>query len=151
MTAAFPPSRSEGYSVMRRSRQPLLPTRDERRPRVRRIAELLKRELAAVIEQELHDPRVTRLTLTAVDVAPDLSHAKVYITQLGGAAQAAATVAALNRAGGFLRRTLSRRLTLRVIPELRFGYDASVEKGAEVSRLIDRALAEDRAKESGDD
>ena len=115
--------------------------------RTRRIAELLQRELAGVIQRELHDPRIGQLTLTSVDVAPDLSHAKVYITQLSGIARAPETLKVLNKAAGFLRHALRERVELRVIPQLRFMYDESVEKGAAISSLIDRALAQDRDKE----
>ena len=111
--------------------------------RTRRIAELLQRELAVLIPRELGDPRLSQLTLTGVDVAPDLSHAKVYITQLSGVANAPATLAALNGAAGFLRHALRGRLDLRIIPELRFLYDESVERGAEISRLLERARTGD--------
>ncbi|MHB8256502.1 MAG: 30S ribosome-binding factor RbfA [Acidiferrobacterales bacterium] len=111
--------------------------------RTRRIAELLQRELAVLIPRELGDPRLAQLTLTGVDVAPDLSHAKVYITQLSGVANAPATLAVLNGAAGFLRHALRSRLDLRIIPELRFLYDESVERGAEISRLLERARTGD--------
>lgn len=110
--------------------------------RTRRIAELLQRELAVLITRELNDPRLSHVTLTGVDVAPDLSHAKVYITQLSGVGNAPVTLSVLNGAAGFLRHSLRGRLDLRVIPELRFMYDESVERGAEIARLIERARAE---------
>jgi ribosome-binding factor A len=116
--------------------------------RTRRIAELLQRELADLLHREVHDPRVGPVTLTSVDVAPDLSHAKVYITQLSGVEHAPATLKALNNAAGFLRHALRDRIDLRVIPQLRFLYDESVEKGAAISSLIDRAMAQDRGDKS---
>jgi len=109
-----------------------------------RIAELLQRELSATIVRELSDPRVGRLTITSVDVAPDMSHAKVFITHLSGVSDAPQTVAALNHAAGFLRNALRDRVQLRIIPELRFVYDESVEKGVALSHLIDRAVGKDR-------
>ncbi len=112
--------------------------------RPRRIAALLKRELASLIRLELNDPRSSKATLTGVDVAPDLSHAKVYITHLAGQEHAREIVAGLNKAEGFLRRRLAERVKLRVMPELRFLYDESVEKGMAISALIDRARAKDR-------
>lgn len=115
--------------------------------RTRRIAELLQRELADLIRRELHDPRVTQVTLTSVDVSSDLSHAKVYITQLTGLQQATETLKVLNKASGFLRHALRDRVLLRVIPQLHFHYDESVEEGAKISSLIDRAMAQDRDKE----
>lgn len=117
-------------------------SKDRNRPR--RIGELIRRELVEVIERELNDPRVARLTITAVDVAPDLSHAKIYFTQLGGTRVGAGTARALNQAARFLRGAIARRVRLRTVPEFRFQYDISVEKGMAVSELIDRAIAEDR-------
>ncbi len=112
--------------------------------RTLRIAELLQRELSMVIARELSDPRVGRLTITSVDVAPDLSHAKVFITHLSGVGDASQTVAALNHAAGFLRNALKGRVQLRIIPGLRFVYDESVEKGVALTHLIDQAVGKDR-------
>lgn len=116
--------------------------KDTNRPR--RIAELVKRELAGLIPRELDDPRAHHITLTYAEVSPDLAHARVYFTLLAGAAEAAPAAAALNRAAGFLRHALAERLRLRVVPELRFEFDSSVERGDRLTRLIDRAISEDR-------
>ncbi|BAU48946.1 ribosome-binding factor A [Sulfurifustis variabilis] len=116
--------------------------KDGNRPR--RIAELIKRELAALIPRELDDPRAHHVTLTYAEVSPDLGHARVYFTLLAGEAEAGPVAAALNRASGFLRRALADRLRLRVVPELRFEFDRSVERGDRLTRLIDRAISEDR-------
>jgi len=110
--------------------------------RTRKIGELLQRELASLIPRELDDPRAAHATLTAVDVAPDLSHAKVYVTFLGGAEEAKSAVAALNHAAGFLRHVLRERVILRHVPELRFVYDESVERGDTIERLLAKARAE---------
>jgi len=110
--------------------------------RTRKIGELLQRELAVLIARELHDPRVTQVTLTAVDVAPDMSHAKVFITHLGGEEAALKAVAGLNHAAGFLRHALSERVILRQVPALRFVYDESVERGDNIERLLARARRE---------
>ncbi len=111
--------------------------------RVHRISALLMRELAALIQQDIQDPRAARATLTAVDVAPDLSHAKVFVTHLEGKEHAREIVTALNRASGFLRHRIAGRVELRVVPQLRFVYDESVEKGVALSALIDKARAGD--------
>ncbi len=110
--------------------------------RTRKIGELLQRELATIIPREMGDPRAAQATLTAVDVAPDLSHAKVYFTVLGGQAQARKVITALNSASAFLRHRLRERVILRHIPELRFFYDASVEQGDTIERLLARARGE---------
>lgn len=105
--------------------------------RAERVAELLQRELAALISQELKDPAVGMVTVTAVRLSRDLGHAKVYVTTMGARAEEEEVARRLNRAVGFLRRELSRRLTLRGTPQLRFVYDHSVERGMALSRLID--------------
>jgi ribosome-binding factor A len=115
--------------------------------RTRKIGELLQRELAVLIARELNDPRVTQVTLTAVDVAPDMSHAKVFITHLGGEEAALKAVAGLNHAAGFLRHVLSERVILRQVPALRFVYDESVERGDNIERLLARARREQDDKD----
>jgi len=115
--------------------------------RPQRIAELLKRELAMLIPQTVRDPHVGRVTLTYADVAPDMSHAKIYFTLLGDVSKVKETQRALNHAAGFLRHELRGRVILRSIPQLRFVYDESIERGARLTGLIDRAIAEDKPKD----
>jgi ribosome-binding factor A len=106
-----------------------------------RVADQIQRELAEIIRTELKDPRVAMITLTGVEVTPDYAHAKVFFTLMGDEAQRAATDIGLKQAGGFLRSALARRIKLHSIPQLHFVYDASVERGFELSRLIDEAMA----------
>jgi ribosome-binding factor A len=111
-------------------------------PRSRRIGEQIQRELSDVIRLELKDPRVSGLvTITEVEVSQDQSHAKVFFTILGDAAKVDETAAGLKRAGGFLRTQLAQRMKLRTVPQLEFKYDASVERGMKLTRLIDEAVA----------
>lgn len=126
--------------------------------RTRRIGEQMQRELADLLRTEVKDPRVERVTVSEVNVAGDLSSARIYVTRLGGDPEAVAeAVTALRGAAGFLRRELARRIRLRTIPELRFLEDTSFDRGAHLSKLIDDAVAEDRAHasdstpEGGDD
>jgi ribosome-binding factor A len=114
--------------------------------RLSRIAEQIQRELAELIRLELRDPRVRLVTLTGVDLARDQSHAKIHFTVLGPPEEVAACLEALNRAAGFLRSELSRRLTTRKVPDLHFAYDESIERGVRLSRLIDDAVATEGAK-----
>lgn len=110
-------------------------------PRSRRIAEQIQRELAELIRLELKDPRVSGIvTITDVEVSLDQSHAKVFFTQLGDAGKIEETTAGLKRAAGFLRSQLAQRMKLRTIPQLDFKYDASVERGMKLTRLIDEAV-----------
>lgn len=121
--------------------------------RTLRVAEQIQRDLADIIRLELKDPRVGMVTLTEVDVAPDYKHAKVYFTLIGDAEQVAAAGAGLTHAAGFLRHELGRRIQLRIIPQLTFAYDDSVERGVRLSRLIDEAIGADASgkKKSGSD
>ena len=110
-------------------------------PRTRRVAELLQRELSALIRDRLKDPEVGMVTISDVEVSRDLAHARVYFTLLGGEAEREKTREALQRAAGFLRRELGRELHLRTIPQLRFIYDDTMDRGNRVSALIDQALS----------
>ncbi|MDY6979504.1 MAG: 30S ribosome-binding factor RbfA [Pseudomonadota bacterium] len=116
--------------------------------RTRRIGEQMQRELATLIQQEIQDPRLGMVTVSAVEVSRDLAHAKVFITVLDDQQQdIAASLEVLNRAGGFLRHELGRRMTLRTVPALRFVYDESMARGNELSRLIDEAVKSDKQRD----
>lgn len=106
-----------------------------------RVAEQIRRELAELIRLELKDPRVRWVTLTDVEATPDYAHAKVFYTTLSEAQDAREIEQGLRRSASFLRRELGRRIKLHHIPELHFVYDASVEHGRKLSRLIDEAVA----------
>lgn len=110
--------------------------------RSRRVGEQMQRELAELIRDQVKDPRVGMVTVSGVEVSRDLAHAKVFFTVLGSEPDESA--AGLNRAAGFLRSQLSRRMTLRSVPQLHFAYDDSVVRGNELSSLIDQAVSADR-------
>lgn len=118
--------------------------------RAARIGDQIQRDLSELIRLEVKDPRVSLITVSAVDVSRDLSHAKVFVTSLAPNQEPAEVTAALQRAAGFLRTQLSRSLRLRVIPQLQFVYDASIERGIHLSQLIDQAVAEDQARPHDD-
>lgn len=99
--------------------------------------------------REMKDPRVIGVTFTAVDVTTDLEHAKVWFTVYGADQEAARK--GLASAAGFLRSELAQRMSLRTVPKLSFVYDASVERGAHLSELIDQAVAEDRKHHHDDE
>ncbi|WP_454781300.1 30S ribosome-binding factor RbfA [Legionella sp. WA2022007384] len=104
--------------------------------RTDRVAEMIQRKLAQIIPMEVKDPRLTGfVTISAVKVAADLGHAKVYFTVLNDDKETAATI--LNAAASYLRSALARSITLRTVPQLHFVYDESIEYGQRLSRLID--------------
>jgi ribosome-binding factor A len=113
--------------------------------RTQRIGDQMQRELAQLIRREIKDPRVGLVTITAVEVSRDVSHAKIFITVMGqdSAADIAQNLKVLNDASGFLRMQLGRSMQLRNVPQLHFHFDASVSRGAHLSALIERAVAED--------
>lgn len=120
--------------------------------RTQRIGDQMQRELALLIQREVKDPRLGLVTITAVEVARDLSHAKVFITVMGqddNAEVIKQNTSILNDAAGFLRMHLGKAMKLRTVPQLHFSYDASIRRGAELSALIERAVAEDRRHGGG--
>ncbi|GLO39596.1 MULTISPECIES: 30S ribosome-binding factor RbfA [Pseudomonas] len=120
--------------------------------RTQRIGDQMQRELSELIRREVKDPRVGLVTITAVDVSRDLGHAKVFITVMGqdGADAVPQTLKALTSAASFLRLHLGRVMQLRSVPQLHFHFDESVSRGAHLSALIERAVAEDRLHKDAD-
>jgi ribosome-binding factor A len=115
--------------------------------RTERIGEQIRAELARLLHEEITDPRIGFVTLTRVDVAPDLSNARVYWSEVrseeGG--DLSSSEAGLASAAGFLRHRLARILELKRTPELRFCYDASLARG-EATLLLLRELRDDGQK-----
>jgi ribosome-binding factor A len=101
-----------------------------------RLAETLKEEVSRLILVELKDPRIGFVTVTSVDVAGDLSHAKVYVSVLGSDDQVKASLDALNRAEGFVRSEIGKRIRLRHTPSIVFVHDPSIQHGAHIAKLL---------------
>ncbi len=113
--------------------------------RTQRVADYLQRELAALIQHEVRDPRVGMVSVTGVEVSRDLGHAKVFYTVMGrdSSEEARESTEALNKAAGFLRSQLSRGSNMRSVPQLRFYFDASIGHGRDLEDLIRRAAVAD--------
>jgi ribosome-binding factor A len=109
-------------------------------PRTRRVGEQIQRELAGLIRDEIDDPRLGMVSVSAVEVSRDLAHAKVFVSTLGSGEEAEVSVQVLQGAAGYLRHLLGQRVTLRNIPRLHFRCDRSMERGARLSSLIDAAV-----------
>jgi ribosome-binding factor A len=106
--------------------------------RTHRIGEQIQRELADLIVRDLRDPRIGLVTISEVDVSPDLARARVFFTVIGTPAQQAEE--GLNAAAGHLHNLLFKRLHIRTVPRLNFVHDASVEEGFRIDRLINEAV-----------
>ncbi|MDR2788427.1 MAG: 30S ribosome-binding factor RbfA [Candidatus Accumulibacter sp.] len=116
-----------------------------------RIAEQVRRELAELIRAEVKDPRIGMISITGVEVSADYAHARVFFSSMSGREHVDSALAGLQRAAGFLRRELGRRITLHNTPQLRFIFDESLERGADLSRLIHEAVSISDASDSTKD
>ncbi len=115
-----------------------MPTR-----RQRRVADRVRAEIADLLERRTEDPRLHGVTITSVEVSPDLRQAVVYVSALSGVEGSREALAGLEHAKGFLRHELASRLELRVIPELIFRWDASLETGERISHILDELAKSD--------
>lgn len=113
-----------------------------------RVADQIQKDLSELIAFELKDPRVGMITLSEVQLTPDYAHAKVFFTTLKDDPEAIAqTLQGLQKAAGFLRNELGKRLHIHTLPQLHFVHDTSTARGMELSALIDKANAT-RAKDA---
>jgi ribosome-binding factor A len=111
--------------------------------RTERVNELLRQEISQVVREELRDPRIGGLvSITRVDVSPDLRRAHAWVSVLGSADERASTMRALQSARPFVRKQLARRLSLRVTPDVEFLDDVSLEKGQELTEMMRRTARE---------
>ena len=117
--------------------------------RTRRIGQVLRRELAPIISRQLEASVVGLISITAVSVSKDLRHARVFVTALASKLSSAELTKELNAVSGSLRWELGQQAGLRRTPELVFEYDESIERGAEMSKLLD-GLSDAGNHDSGD-
>ena len=119
--------------------------------RPERVADQIRSELAALLAREVHDPGIGFVTLTRVQVTPDLQQARVWYTALGDDKTRAASARALDRAAPFLRRQLSHRLRLRRSPELRFSYDESIAGQDRIEQILNELHSTAASNETNDE
>lgn len=104
--------------------------------RPERIAEAIKKEVADLIRNEIKDPRVGFVTITGVEVTRDLSYGKIFVSVLGPEEQRKESLAALQKAAGYLRSEVGRRIKVRHAPELIFKLDTSLDHGTRIMELL---------------
>jgi ribosome-binding factor A len=114
--------------------------------RTQRVAEEFREVLAEEVPR-LKDPRIGFVTVTGVQVSPDLRHAWVYYTVFGDERQRKATAAGLRSATAHLRQTLGREVRLKTLPELEFRRDETDEQGRRIDEIIERLHGEERTDE----
>jgi ribosome-binding factor A len=110
--------------------------------RMRRVNESVRQVLAEALP-ELKDPRIGLVTVTAVETAPDLRYATVFVSVLGSSRKRRASLDGLEAAHGVLQSRLARELRLKRTPQLTFEYDPTVERGVRMTRLIDELAPDD--------
>jgi ribosome-binding factor A len=114
--------------------------------RSRRIGEEIQRSLSEIVRRDLKDPRLQYLTITAVEVSRDLSHANIFCSPLDPDGDPAPMLEALQSASGFIRRQLGRSLTTRQTPQLHFARDESIAIGSHLTSLIDSVVEDDKQR-----
>jgi ribosome-binding factor A len=115
---------------------------------MRRVDEAVRAVLSDVITQEIKDPRVGFVTVTAVKTSPDLRHARVYVSVLGDEETRADSLLGLNSAHGFLQKRVASELRLKHTPTIAFAYDDTVDRGMRLTELIQE---HERADSEGED
>ncbi|MGB4549859.1 MAG: 30S ribosome-binding factor RbfA [Syntrophales bacterium] len=118
--------------------------------RADRVADLIKAELSDILLRRIRDPRIGLVTITDVKLSDDLRSAKIYIVQMGKDRLDAELQAGLEKAKGFLKRELGRRLNLRYMPDVVFYYDRSFEYGSRIDRLLSEIHEKDKANSPED-
>jgi ribosome-binding factor A len=103
---------------------------------MRRVNEAVREVLSVAITNELKDPRVGFVTVTAVDTSPDLRHAHVYVSVLGDEHQRSDSLAGLESSHGFLQGRVAAELRLKNTPQLDFRYDDSADRGQRIADLL---------------
>jgi len=118
--------------------------------RMRRVNEAVRAVIADALG-DLKDPRIGMVTVTGVNVTPDLGEARVYVSVLGSDKRRRETLAGLESARGVLQARINRELSLRRTPTLAFAYDDTVERGVRMTKLIDELAAQLPEPEKSDD
>ena len=118
--------------------------------RSERMAEQLRRELAEIVRDEIDDPRLGFVSFTEVRMSRDLSHAVIYCSVLNSEDQVE-SIEVLNRAVGFVRKAIARRIRARIVPTLKFVVDDSVTRGVAMDELISEAIKNDKKHDGSED
>lgn len=111
-------------------------------PRIARLRELFKEEASAILQRNMKDPRIGFVSVTDVELSPDLRHARIFVSVYGDAEAKARTMEGLRSAEGFVRTELAHRIRLRYTPEVVFRIDESIEQGDRVNRLLRQVTKE---------
>jgi ribosome-binding factor A len=115
--------------------------------RQQKVEELIRVEVSEIVHREMKDPRIGFMSITQVEVTPDLRYAKVFISVLGDEEQKRDSIKALTSAAKFIRGELGKRIRMRVIPELDFRIDTSIEQGTRIFQLLQKIKKDEPEQE----
>lgn len=115
-----------------------------------RVGDLLRDEVMEIIQREMSDPRLGFVSITHVELSPDMHYARMMVSVFGSRDEQAQTVVALNNASGFIRRLLAPRLRMRTIPDVSFRLDTSMQHAEDVARILKELEPELRADPASD-
>ena len=118
--------------------------------RIERVNNLIRQEVSELLQRQVKDPRLgSFVTVTEVSTSPDLKYARIFVSRIGDEGEKQETLNGLAAASGFLRSELAKRLELRRVPELRFQWDNSIERGAHLLTLIDKVIGDNTSQQHG--
>lgn len=115
--------------------------------RISRVEETLRHEISEIIQKEMKDPRIGFVTITSLELSPDLKHLRLYISILGTEKEKTDTLKGLENAKGFIRSEVGKRVRLKYLPEITIEVDRSIDEGMRISELIDR-ISDDKDDEA---
>lgn len=115
--------------------------------RAQKVAGVFKEEVSRIIREELHDPRIGFVTITAVELTDDLRYAKIYYSILGSEKEKKETAKALESGHGFIRKLIGQNIKLRYLPEIKFILDETAEYSINIQKILDKINQETHKKE----
>ena len=115
----------------------------KRTRRTTQVGDTIRGELSLILQREMNDPDFGFVTVTDVELSPDLRHARVFVSRLGKPGEAEKTVAALQKAASHIRHLLAQRANLRITPELNFKLDSTAERAESIDRILQKVKSTD--------
>jgi len=115
--------------------------------RADRVSEAIKREISVMLTQEIKDPGIHFVTVTTVETADDLRHSRIFVSILGDEETRKESMAGLERAKGYIRRELGKRLQLRYTPDIHFNLDKSLDHAMKIKGILNKLKTEEKPKD----
>ena len=113
--------------------------------RQEKVKEFLKEEISDILRRDLKDPRLGFVTVTDSEITVDLRHAKIYVSIMGTDKEREESMAVLKNSQRFVRQAFAKRCTMKVLPEIEFRLDESVDRGARISELLEQIRRNDQS------